>query len=115
LKTRFLETDMKVIVLGGGIGVTTAYYLARAGADVTVLERESGVALETSFANAGQVSPGYSTPWAAPGIPLKAVKWMFQKHAPLAIRLTAACSSCAGWPPCCATAPARATPSTRSA
>ena len=79
---------MKVIVLGGGvIGVSTAYYLARAGADVTVLERESGVALETSFANAGQVSPGYSTPWAAPGIPLKALKWMFQKHAPLAIRL----------------------------
>lgn len=79
---------MKVIVLGGGvIGVSTAYYLARAGAQVTVLERESGVALETSFANAGQVSPGYSTPWAAPGIPLKAIKWMFQKHAPLAIRL----------------------------
>ena len=78
---------MKVLVLGGGvIGVSTAYYLARAGADVTVLERESGVALETSFANAGQVSPGYSTPWAAPGIPLKAVKWLFQKHAPLAIR-----------------------------
>jgi len=79
---------MQVIVLGGGvIGVSTAYYLARAGADVTVLERENGVALETSFANAGQVSPGYSTPWAAPGIPLKAMKWMLQKHAPLAIRL----------------------------
>ena len=69
---------MKVIVLGGGvIGISTAYYLARAGADVTVLERQSDVALETSFANAGQVSPGYSTPWAAPGIPLKALKWMF--------------------------------------
>ncbi len=78
---------MKVIVLGGGvIGVSTAYYLAHAGAEVTVIERETGVALETSFANAGQVSPGYSTPWAAPGIPLKAVKWLFQKHAPLAIR-----------------------------
>ena len=78
---------MKVIVLGGGvIGVSTAYYLARAGAEVTVLERQPDVALETSFANAGQVSPGYSTPWAAPGIPLKAIKWMFQKHAPLAIR-----------------------------
>ncbi len=78
---------MKVLVLGGGvIGVSTAYYLARAGADVTVLERQPGVALETSFANAGQVSPGYSTPWAAPGIPLKAIKWLFQKHAPLAIR-----------------------------
>ena len=78
---------MKVIVLGGGvIGVSTAYDLARAGADVTVLERQSDVALETSFANAGQVSPGYSTPWAAPGIPLKAIKWLFQRHAPLAIR-----------------------------
>lgn len=78
---------MKVIVLGAGvIGTSTAYYLARAGADVTVVDRQSGPALETSFANAGQVSPGYSTPWAAPGIPLKALKWMFQKHAPLAIR-----------------------------
>lgn len=79
---------MKVIVLGGGvIGISTAYYLARSGAEVTVLDRQEGPALETSFANAGQVSPGYSTPWAAPGIPLKAMKWMFQKHAPLAIRL----------------------------
>ncbi len=78
---------MKVLVLGGGvIGVSTAYYLARAGADVTVLERQADVALETSFANAGQVSPGYSTPWAAPGIPLKAMKWLLQRHAPLAIR-----------------------------
>jgi D-amino-acid dehydrogenase len=78
---------MKVIVLGGGvIGVTTAYYLARAGAEVTLVDRQEGPAAETSFGNAGQVSPGYSTPWAAPGIPLKALKWMFQKHAPLAIR-----------------------------
>lgn len=76
---------MKAIVLGGGvIGVSTAYHLARAGAEVTVLERQPAVALETSFANAGQVSPGYSTPWAAPGIPLKALKWMLQRHAPLA-------------------------------
>jgi D-amino-acid dehydrogenase len=79
---------MKVIVLGGGvIGVSTAYYLARAGAQVTLLDRQSAPALETSFANAGQISPGYSTPWAAPGIPLKAMRWMFEKHAPLAIRL----------------------------
>lgn len=78
---------MKVIVLGGGVvGTTTAYYLARSGAEVMVLDRQSGPAQETSFANAGQVSPGYSTPWAAPGIPLKALKWMFQKHAPLSIR-----------------------------
>jgi len=79
---------MKVILLGGGvIGITTAYYLARNGAQVTLLDRQNGPARETSFANAGQVSPGYSTPWAAPGIPLKAIKWMFQKHAPLSIRL----------------------------
>ena len=78
---------MKVAVLGAGvIGVSTAWHLARAGADVVVLERQHGPALETSFANAGQVSPGYSTPWAAPGIPLKALKWLFQRHAPLAIR-----------------------------
>ncbi|MBP7453753.1 MAG: D-amino acid dehydrogenase [Ottowia sp.] len=78
---------MKVIVLGGGVvGITTAYYLARGGAQVTVIEHHDGPALETSFANAGQVSPGYSTPWAAPGIPVKALKWMLQRHAPLAIR-----------------------------
>ncbi len=78
---------MKVIVLGAGvIGITTAYQLASAGVEVTVLDRQPGPALETSYANAGQVSPGYSTPWAAPGIPFKALKWMFQRDAPLAIR-----------------------------
>ena len=78
---------MHVIVLGSGvIGTTTAWYLAQRGARVTVIDRQPGAALETSFANAGQVSPGYSTPWAAPGIPLKALKWLFQRHAPLAIR-----------------------------
>ena len=78
---------MDVIVLGSGvIGTSTAYYLARNGAKVTVLDRQPGAALETSYANAGQVSPGYSTPWAAPGIPLKALKWLFQRHAPLSIR-----------------------------
>ena len=79
---------MRVVVLGSGVvGVTSAYYLARAGHEVTVIDREAGPALETSFANAGQISPGYASPWAAPGVPLKAVKRMFQKHAPLAIRL----------------------------
>ena len=78
---------MKIVVLGSGvIGVTTAWYLARAGAEVTVVDRQPVPAQETSHANAGQVSPGYSTPWAAPGIPWKAVKWLFQKHAPLALR-----------------------------
>ena len=78
---------MKVIVLGAGVlGVTSAWYLAKAGHEVTVIDRQQGPALETSFANAGEVSPGYSAPWAAPGIPLKALKWMFQKHAPLVIQ-----------------------------
>jgi D-amino-acid dehydrogenase len=78
---------MKIAVLGSGvIGTATAYYLAKAGHEVTVLERQSGPALETSFANAGEVSPGYSSPWAAPGIPLKAIKWMLGRHSPLVIR-----------------------------
>lgn len=77
---------MNIIILGGGvIGTTTAYYLARAGVSVTVIDRQPDVAMETSFANAGQISPGYSTPWAAPKIPQKAIKWLMQKHAPLAI------------------------------
>ena len=78
---------MKVLVLGGGvIGVTSAYYLARAGHEVTLLERQEGLALETSYANAGEISPGYSSPWAGPGVPLKAVRWLLMKHGPLAIR-----------------------------
>ncbi|MBP6121409.1 MULTISPECIES: D-amino acid dehydrogenase [Providencia] len=78
---------MKVLVLGAGvIGVTTAWYLAQEGHEVLVVDRQHDVAEETSAANAGQISPGYATPWGAPGIPLKAVKWMFEKHAPLAIR-----------------------------
>src|ERR1700710_1611305 len=79
---------MRGVILGSGVvGVTSAYYLARAGHEVTVIDREAGPALETSFANAGQISPGYAAPWAAPGVPLKAIRWMFERHAPLAIRL----------------------------
>ncbi len=78
---------MKTLILGGGvIGVTTAYYLAKAGHEVVLVDRQPGPALETSFANAGQVSPGYSAPWAGPGIPLKAVKWMLMRHGPLVVR-----------------------------
>ncbi|WP_312403369.1 D-amino acid dehydrogenase [Rhizobium sp.] len=78
---------MKVIVLGAGVvGVTSAYQLAKAGHEVTVLDRQEGPALETSFANAGEVSFGYCSPWAAPGIPLKAMKWLFMQHAPLILR-----------------------------
>ncbi len=78
---------MKVLVLGGGvIGVSTAYYLARAGHEVELVDRQAGPALETSFGNAGEISPGYSSPWAGPGVPLKAIKWMLMQHSPLVIR-----------------------------
>lgn len=78
---------MKVLILGSGvIGVTSAYYLACAGHEVTVVDRQPEPALETSFANAGEVSPGYSSPWAGPGVPVKAVKWLLMKHGPLVIR-----------------------------
>ncbi len=78
---------MKVIVLGAGVvGVTSAYQLAKAGHEVVVIDRQPGPALETSFANAGEVSFGYCSPWAAPGIPLKAMKWLFMEHAPLILR-----------------------------
>src|SRR5450830_1865768 len=78
---------MRILVLGSGVvGVTSAYYLARKGFEVTVIDRQPAPGLETSFANAGQISPGYSAPWAAPGIPLKAIKWLFQRHAPFAMK-----------------------------
>ena len=81
---------MRVMVLGSGvIGTASAYYLARAGFEVVVVDRQPAAAMETSFANAGQVSPGYASPWAAPGVPLKAIKWLLQRHAPLAIKATA--------------------------
>lgn len=78
---------MKIAVLGSGvIGVTSAWYLAKAGHEVTVIDRQSGPALETSFANAGEISPGYASPWAGPGIPQKAIKWLLMEHAPLILR-----------------------------
>ena len=78
---------MHAIVIGSGvIGTTTAYYLNRLGYQVTVLDRQPRSGLETSFANAGQISPGYSAPWAGPGIPMKAIKWMLSEHSPLVIR-----------------------------
>ena len=78
---------MKVVVLGSGVvGTVSAWYLCKAGHEVTVIDRQQGPALETSFANAGEVSFGYCSPWAAPGIPMKAVKWLMMKHAPLILR-----------------------------
>lgn len=78
---------MKVLVLGAGvIGVTTAYYLSKRGFEVTVIDRQPGPGLETSFANAGEVSPGYASPWAGPGVPVKAIRWLLDRHGPLVLR-----------------------------
>src|SRR5690606_27507021 len=59
---------------------------AEAGHEVVLLDRQPGPALETSFANAGEISPGYASPWAAPGIPVKALRWLLMKHAPLILQ-----------------------------
>jgi D-amino-acid dehydrogenase len=73
---------MKIAVVGAGIiGITTAYELARDGHEVTVYERRGAAAEEASFSNAGVLSPGYVTPWAAPGMPWKVLKQMLQPHA----------------------------------
>lgn len=78
---------MKVVILGSGVvGLTSAWYLSQAGFEVTVIDRQPRAGEETSFANAGQISYGYSSPWAAPGIPTKAIKWLFEEHAPLKIK-----------------------------
>ena len=80
---------MKILVLGSGvIGVTSAWYLARAGHAVTLVDRQPQPAMETSFANGGQISWGAANPWAAPGIPGKALGWLFQRHSPLVLRPT---------------------------
>jgi D-amino-acid dehydrogenase len=77
---------MKVAIVGAGIiGVTTAYELAADGHEVTVFERHGAAALETSFANAGVVAPGYVTPWAAPGMPGKVARYLFSRHAPVRV------------------------------
>lgn len=77
---------MRVVVMGAGVvGVTTAWRLAREGAEVTVIDRQNGPGLETSYANAGELSYGMTSPWAAPGIPVKALKWLFMKRRPLFI------------------------------
>ena len=81
---------MKVVVLGAGVvGTAAAWYLRAAGHDVQVLERREAAGMETSFANGGQISASHALPWAAPGVPLKALKWMLREDAPLLFRLRA--------------------------
>jgi len=81
---------MHVIVLGAGVtGITTAWYLRQQGHEVTVIERQPGAGLETSFANGGQISVSHAEPWANPGAPLKVLKWLMKEDAPLLFRLRA--------------------------
>ena len=78
---------MKVVVLGAGIiGISTAWHLLERGHQVTVVDRQPDAALETSFANAAQISVSYCEPWANRDAPLKALKWMFSQDAPLLFR-----------------------------
>jgi D-amino-acid dehydrogenase len=77
----------RVVIIGAGvIGTTTAYYLALAGCEVVVIDRQPGPGLETSFANAGQISPGYASPWASPDVPRKIPAWLLMEHAPLILQ-----------------------------
>ena len=81
---------MRIAVLGAGvIGVTTAWYLRQAGHEVQVVDRREGPGLETSFANGGQISADHAAPWARPGVPLQALKWMLHEDSPLLFRLRA--------------------------
>ena len=81
---------MNIAVLGGGVvGITTAWYLRSKGFSVTVFDRQPGPALETSFANGGQISVSHAEPWASPSTPLKALRWLAREDAPLLFRLRA--------------------------
>ena len=81
---------MKVIVLGAGIvGTAAAWFLAKAGHEVTVIERQQAAGLETSFANGGQISVSHAEPWANPSAPLKVLQWLGKEDAPLLFRLRA--------------------------
>jgi D-amino-acid dehydrogenase len=80
---------MKIVVLGAGIaGITAAYSLGTRGHDVTVIDQESAPALQTSFANGGQLSYTHAEPWANPHVFPKLFKWMFQDDAPLVLRFS---------------------------
>ena len=81
---------MRIVVLGAGlIGVASAWFLAEDGHEVSVVERQSGPALETSFANGGQISTSHAEPWANPSTPWKILKWLGREDSPLLWRLRA--------------------------
>ena len=81
---------MKIAVLGAGVvGVTSAWYLARAGHEVTLIERQAAAAMETSFANGGQISTSHVEPWANPATPKQVLKWLGREDSPMLFRLRA--------------------------
>ena len=81
---------MKIAVLGAGVvGVTSAWYLARAGHEVTVVDRQDAAAMETSFANGGQISTSHAEPWANPGTPKQVLNWLGREDSPMLFRLRA--------------------------
>jgi len=81
---------MKIAVLGAGvIGVSSAWYLARAGHEVTVLDRQDAAAMETSYANGGQISTSHAEPWANPSTPKQIFKWLGREDSPMLFRLRA--------------------------
>jgi D-amino-acid dehydrogenase len=81
---------VKVLVLGAGVvGVASAWYLAEAGHEVTVLDRQPQAAMETSFANGGQISAGHAEPWAKPSVLPKILRWLGREDAPLLFRARA--------------------------
>ncbi len=81
---------MKIAVLGAGVvGVTSAWYLARAGHEVTVVDRQDAAAMETTFANGGQISTSHAEPWANPGTPKQVLKWLGREDSPMLFRLRA--------------------------
>ena len=81
---------MKIAVLGAGVvGVTSAWYLARAGHEVTLVDRQDAAAMETSYANGGQVSTSHAEPWANPGTPKQVLKWLGREDSPMLFRLRA--------------------------
>ena len=79
---------MKVLILGAGVvGVSSAWYLSKAGHEVTVVDRQPDAGLETSFANGGQISVSHAEPWSNPHAPKRALSWMGREDAPLLFRL----------------------------
>ena len=78
---------MRVVVLGAGVvGVTGAWFLARAGHEVTLIDRHAAAGMETSFANGGQIAAGHAEPWARPSVLPKVLRWLGREDAPLLFR-----------------------------